>query len=106
MIKAEKLTFGFNGTYLFENISFTLEENCHCAMIGSNGTGKTTLLNLIREPERFIFSGKLLLEGAGRLGYVSQFAIREGDQSVTVYDYLRRDFADLEEAIGAGSHRQ
>ena len=32
MIKAEKLTFGFNGTYLFENISFTLEENCHCAL--------------------------------------------------------------------------
>ena len=100
MIKAEKLTFGFNGTYLFENISFTLEENCHCAMIGSNGTGKTTLLNLIREPERFIFSGKLLLEGAGRLGYVSQFAIREGDQSVTVYDYLCQDFLALEQAIG------
>ena len=99
MIKAEKLTFGFNGTYLFENISFTLEENCHCAMIGSNGTGKTTLLNLIREPERFIFSGKLL-EGAGRLGYVSQFAIREGDQSVTVYDYLCQDFLTLENAIG------
>ena len=48
MITAEKLTFGFDSTLLFRNISFTLEENCHCALIGSNGTGKTTLTNLIR----------------------------------------------------------
>ena len=99
MIKAEKLTFGFSSTYLFQNISFCLEENCHCALIGSNGTGKTTLVNLIREPEHYIFDGKLTLDGAGRIGYVSQFAIREGDQSVTVFDYLCQDFLTLEQAI-------
>ena len=98
MINAEKLTFGFN-TFLFQNISFSLEENRHCALIGSNGTGKTTLANLIREPEQFVFDGKLKLEGAGRIGYVSQFAIREGNQSVTVYDYLCQDFLTLEQAI-------
>ena len=100
MIYAEKLSFGFSSTPLFQNISFHLEENCHCAMIGSNGTGKTTLMNLIREPEHYIFDGKLKLDGAGRIGYVSQFAIREGDQSVTVYDYLCQDFLALEQAIG------
>ena len=99
MIKAEKLTFGFSGSYLFQSISFCLEENCHCALIGSNGTGKTTLMNLIREPERFLFDGKLTRDGAGRIGYVSQFALREGDQSVTVFDYLRQDFLELEQAI-------
>ena len=100
MIKAEKLSFGFQSTYLFRNISFSLEENCHCAVIGSNGTGKTTLLGLIREPDKYIYEGRLRLDGAGRMGYVSQFALREGDQSVTVYDYLCRDFLDLEQAIG------
>ena len=100
MIKAEKLTFGFNSTLLFHNISFSLEENCHCALIGSNGTGKTTLMNLIREPGQYVFDGKLKLEGAGRIGYVSQFALREGDQSVTVYDYLCQDFLALEQEIG------
>ena len=100
MINAEKLTFGFNSALLFQDISFTLEENRHCALIGSNGTGKTTLVNLIREPDRYLFEGKLKLEGTGRIGYVSQFAIREGDQSVTVYDYLCRDFLALEQAIG------
>ena len=100
MIKAEKLTFGFNSTLLFRNISFSLEPDCHCALIGSNGTGKTTLMNLIRQPEHYIFDGKITQEGTGRIGYVSQFAIREGDQSVTVYDYLCQDFRALEEAIG------
>ena len=99
MINAEKLTFGFNSTLLFQNIAFTLEENCHCALIGSNGTGKTTLVNLIREPDHYIFDGKLKRDGTGRIGYVSQFAIREGDQSVTVYDYLCQDFLALEAAI-------
>ncbi len=99
MITAEKLTFGFDSTPLFQNISFTLEENCHCAMIGSNGTGKTTLMNLIREPENYTYEGKLKLEGAGRIGYVSQFAVREGDQSITVYDYLCQDFIALDQAI-------
>ena len=100
MITAEKLSFGFTSTPLFQNISFTLEENCHCAMIGSNGTGKTTLMNLIRDPNHFIYEGKLKLDGVGRIGYVSQFAIREGDQSITVYDYLCQDFIALEQAIG------
>ena len=99
MINAEKLTFGFGSTLLFQNICFTLEDNCHCALIGSNGTGKTTLTQLIREPETYVFSGKLKREGVGRIGYVSQFAIREGDQSVTVYDYLCQDFLALEQQI-------
>ena len=99
MIKAEKLTFGFSSAPLFQNISFCLEENCHCALIGSNGTGKTTLTNLIRDPGSYVFDGRLKLENTGRIGYVSQFALREGEQSVTVYDYLCRDFRALEQAI-------
>ena len=59
MINATKLTFGFSSAPLFENISFTLEDNCHCALIGSNGAGKTTLANIIKEPENYIYDGKL-----------------------------------------------
>ena len=99
MIHAENLSFGFTSNDLFHNVSFTLEENCHCALIGSNGSGKTTLCSLIRDAEAYTFDGRLKLDGTGRMGYVSQFAIREGDQTVTVYDYLCRDFLDLEQAI-------
>ena len=99
MINAEKLTFGFNDRFLFQNIAFTLEENCHCALIGSNGSGKTTLTSLIRDPANYIFEGKLKTDGAGRIGYVSQFAVRDGDQSITVYDYLCQDFLALERTV-------
>ena len=99
MIKAEKLSFGFSSTPLFQEISFNLEENRHCVLIGSNGTGKTTLTNLIREPERYTYDGKLKFDGVGRIGYVSQFVTRGEDEAVTVYDYLSRDFIMLEQSI-------
>ena len=101
MIHAEQLTFGFDSRNLLDHVSFTLEDNCHCALIGSNGTGKTTLTNLILTPERFHFDGKFLLEDVGRIGYVSQFAVREGDQSVTVSDYLSADFVSLQAEMDA-----
>ena len=100
MINAEKLSFGFPQKDLFQNISFTLEQDRHCALIGSNGTGKTTLINLLRDPERYTYEGKLRFEDVGRIGYVSQFATREGDQDITVFDYLREDFLRLQGEIG------
>ena len=100
MINAEKLSFGFPQKELFQDISFTLDRDCHCALIGSNGTGKTTLINLLRNPEQYTYQGKLRFEDMGRMGYVSQFATRDGDQDVTVFDYLSTDFLHLQEEIG------
>lgn len=96
MIKAENLSYGFPDIELYRGISFTLHEGEHCALIGSNGTGKTTLAELIRDPDRFLFQGKLERENAGRIGYVSQFASREKEQDITVFDYLSRDFLHLQ----------
>ena len=85
MIYAEKLTFGFDSTLLFQKISFTLEDNCHCALIGSNGTGKTTLVNLI--PGFYpVTQGAVLVDGTavaqwdaaalrGAIGIVPQKAV-------------------------------
>ena len=101
MIKAEKLSYGFPEKELYKEISFTLEEGQHCALIGSNGTGKTTLVDIIRRPEEHLFDGKLQRENVGRIGYVSQFASREKDQDVTVFDYLSRDFLELQEKTAA-----
>ena len=101
MIKAEKLSYGFPEKELYKSISFTLEEGQHCALIGSNGTGKTTLADIIRRPEDFLFDGKLMRENVGRIGYVSQFASREKGQDITVFDYLSRDFLALQEDMAA-----
>ena len=43
MIQVEKLSYSFPTKELYKKVSFTLEDGQHCAFIGSNGTGKTTL---------------------------------------------------------------
>ena len=47
MIQVEKLTYGFPAKDLYKDISFTLEAGRHCALIGSNGTGKSTLADML-----------------------------------------------------------
>lgn len=99
MIRAENLSFGFADKDLYHTISFTLEAGRHCALIGSNGTGKTTLADLIRRPDHYLFDGTLETDGVGRVGFVSQFASREKDQEITVFEYLSGDFLRLQESI-------
>ena len=101
MIKAENLSYGFPDKDLYKQISFTLEDGRHCALIGSNGTGKTTLADLIRRPEEYLYDGKLLRENVGRIGYVTQFASREKGLETSVFDYLCEDFLQLQAQIGA-----
>ncbi|MBQ3534225.1 MAG: ABC-F family ATP-binding cassette domain-containing protein [Clostridia bacterium] len=101
MITAKNLSFGFPQRELFWNVDFTLEKDRHCVIIGSNGSGKTSLLRLIREPDIFTYEGRLVMEDVGRIGYVSQFAQRDKEQTDTVLEYLSRDFAELERRINA-----
>ena len=101
MLKAEKLSYGFPQKDLYDKIYFTLEEGRHCALIGSNGSGKTTLAELIYQPEKFNFDGTLIREDVGRIGYVTQFAVRDKEQSVTVTDYLMADFEAVRREIDA-----
>ena len=53
MIQVENLSYEFPTKELYKNISFTLAEGQHCAFIGSNGTGKTTLVDMIMDPEKY-----------------------------------------------------
>ena len=55
MIKAENLSYSFPHKELYNKISFTLEDDVHCAFIGTNGTGKSTLVNLTATYSQYTF---------------------------------------------------
>lgn len=70
-IKFEKVTFsykGLKGEPIIDNISFTLEKGMTLGIVGSTGSGKTTLINLI---PRFYDakSGKILIDGVDIRNY-------------------------------------
>ena len=92
MIKVENLSFGFPNVELYNDVSFTLEYGQHCAFIGSNGTGKTTLIEIILNPDKFMYDGKIIRDEDWRVGYVNQFDKTDKDRTVTVYGYLSEPF--------------
>lgn len=47
MLNIHKLSVGFGGEYLFEEISFRLNAGDRVGLIGKNGAGKSTLLKLL-----------------------------------------------------------
>ena len=50
LIRVENLSFGFRAKDLYKDVSFKLEAGQHCALIGSNGTGKSTLVEILTDP--------------------------------------------------------
>lgn len=94
MIQVENLSFGFPDKELYEKISFTIEAGQHCALIGSNGTGKSTLIEMFLDQEKYLYEGKILREEPCRTGYVSQFTVREKQQEQTVFSYLSEKFIE------------
>lgn len=49
VMQIHELSKGFDGQMLFEHVSFEMKRGEHVAIIGDNGTGKTTLLKIINE---------------------------------------------------------
>lgn len=49
-IQVSHLTFGYDGSYdtIFEDVTFSIDTDWKLGMVGRNGRGKTTFLNLLR----------------------------------------------------------
>jgi ATP-binding cassette subfamily F protein uup len=70
-LQIEQLTKSFGDLLLFEDISFGISDNQRVALIAKNGTGKTTLLNIIAGIEDYD-SGTISFRRDLRVGYLEQ----------------------------------
>jgi ATP-binding cassette subfamily F protein 3 len=71
VMSVQGLSKGFDGQILFSDVSFEIKRGEHVAIIGDNGTGKTTLLKIINElvpPD----SGTIKLGSNVEIGYYDQ----------------------------------
>ena len=96
MIKVEKLSYSFPEKDLYKEVSFTIEDGQHAVLIGSNGTGKTTLVDILLNDEKYLYDGKIIRDMEGRVGYVSQYEKEEKDREITVFDFLAEDFVRIQ----------
>ncbi len=101
MIKVENLSFSFPEKDLYHKISFTLEDNQHCAFIGTSGSGKSTLLDMIMDPEKYLYDGKINSSSDCTIGYVSQFATLDNANELTVFKYIGEKFIQLQEELAS-----
>ena len=101
MIRVESLSYGFPAKDLYNDISFTIETGQHCALIGSNGTGKSTLVDMLIHPDKYLYDGKIIRDEDCRIGYASQFSVREKSRECTVFDFLSERFLKNQKEIAA-----
>lgn len=84
-LSAENVSKSFGDKWLFKNISFGLNRGDKVALIGTNGTGKTTFLNIlagVMAPDE----GLVSLRKEIRLGYLDQSPTF--DESIPVIEVI------------------
>ena len=93
VLTVDNLTKGFDGTVLFDNICFQIKRGERVALIGSNGTVKTTILKLINGiiPAD---SGSIYLGAKVNIGYYDQ-EHHVLDPDKTIFDEIRDAYPDL-----------
>ncbi|MGN0320974.1 MAG: ABC-F family ATP-binding cassette domain-containing protein [Lachnospira sp.] len=87
------LTKSFDGTTLFDNINFEIKRGERVALIGNNGTGKTTILKLINgliQPD----SGSIYLGAKVSIGYYDQ-EHHVLDPDKTLFEEIQDAYPDL-----------
>jgi ATP-binding cassette subfamily F protein 3 len=81
MISVDAVTVEFNGSALFSDITFNINENDRIALMGKNGAGKSTLLKIIAgvtKPTR----GKVSAPNDATIAYLPQHLLTEDKFSV------------------------
>lgn len=81
LLQVENLTKSYGYDLLFGDIAFGLDEGDKVGLIAKNGTGKSTLLNLVAGEES-ADDGTIIFRNDVRLGYLPQIPTFEGAKTV------------------------
>ncbi|RWZ60844.1 ABC-F family ATP-binding cassette domain-containing protein [Halobacillus fulvus] len=99
LLTVNNLSHGFGDRAIFEDVSFRLLQGEHIGLIGANGEGKSTFMNIITgklEPD----AGRITWSKHTRVGYLDQHA--DLKQGMTIRDVLRTAYQylfDMEEEM-------
>ena len=93
VLLVENLSKAYDNNVLFTDINMDIKRGEHVALIGSNGTGKTTILKIINRLIRKD-SGKITLGSRVRIGYFDQ-EHHDLDTSKTIFDEMSDSFPDM-----------
>lgn len=92
ILQLQAIKMDFAGDVLFEDVSFSIFAGEKTALIGSNGTGKTTLFRIITG-ELTPTEGLVSRARRAKIGYMDQHAAMREDN--TLYEELQSVFAPL-----------
>lgn len=92
ILEIKGLTHMYDGRLLFERADLVVNNGEHIGVVGLNGAGKSTFINIIagRLPQD---AGEVLWQNNIRKGYLDQHA--DIDRSLTVMEYLKTSFSHL-----------
>lgn len=93
VLKVEHLSKSYGSLKLFEDVNFEIKRGEHVAIIGDNGTGKTTLLKILNKVEQ-ANSGSFTLGTNVHIGYYDQeHHVLHMDK--TIFDEISDDYPHL-----------
>lgn len=92
ILNVEHLTHGFGDRAIFEDVSFRLLKGEHIGLIGANGEGKSTFMNIITG-KLMPDEGKVEWAKNVRVGYLDQHTVLEKGMSIrqvltSAFDFL------------------
>ena len=107
-LQIDKLTKSFGDLVLFEDITFGIAQGQKVGLIAKNGTGKTTLLNIIAGKEDYD-SGAVVFRNDLRVGYLEQMPHYPDGLTVLQACFYSpnetvRLIAEYEQAMASGDH--
>lgn len=81
MLSVNNLSVFFTGKYLFDNVSFLINDRDRVGLVGKNGAGKTTLLRIING-EQVPETGTISKKADLTVGYLAQDMISTGTGTI------------------------